>query len=43
MGPFEMPEGVIEVASTEGHTQEQLWAAEHRVINTLLPFLVPAP
>lgn len=33
---------LTEVAATPGYTNDQLMAAEHRVINTLLTLLVPA-
>ncbi len=31
---------LIDIAEATGHTQEQVWAAEHRIINTLLHLLV---
>lgn len=34
---------LTEIAATPGYTQDQLMAAEHRVINTLLTLLVPNP
>jgi hypothetical protein len=32
---------LIETAETTGHTQDQVWAAEHRIINTLTSLLLP--